>query len=210
MKWKMVAKDAVNQPIKGTYRDWKALLAEEGYHQCIYCAIHENAMGGIRNFHVEHYRPKSIFIDQENDFSNLFYSCPICNTFKSNDWPNEPQEDNSIASYPNPSATDYNVLFEVNELKGLIDGINVAAKYIQEKLFLNRPQLITERRLHFLLKKGHQEVEKTRDVIRAIPEDSNCYREFSEAFMDLLVEYERLQTTLHKIPHYQIEDTKKK
>ena len=63
MNWIIIVKDPERLPRRGNYRnqEWKQQLAEKGHNQCVYCAIHENIMGGIRNFHVEHYRPKSIF-----------------------------------------------------------------------------------------------------------------------------------------------------
>jgi hypothetical protein len=208
MNWKLITKDLTKQPKNGTYRDWKPLLAEEGFHQCVYCAAHENSMGGIRNFHVEHYRPKSKFGHQENDYSNLFYACPICNTFKSNDWPNDPVEDNSISSYPNPSQVDYSLLFDVDNHRGLIGGRNIAAKYVQEKIFLNRPQLITERRVHFLLSRGLQEIEETKKVLEDVV-DNTEYRKLSTVFMNLWADFDRLLKKLYEIPHYQMDDVKK-
>lgn len=149
MKWKKIAKDT-KQPRKGKYPDWKPLIAKEGYYQCVYCAIHESSFGGFRNFHVEHYRPKSKFKKLLNDINNLYYACAICNTFKSDDWPAEPKKDLSNCSYPNPSMTDYNELFMHSGTGGALTANYVASKYILEKLYLNRPQLIMERRLYFI------------------------------------------------------------
>ncbi len=208
MNWKLVKKDATKQPKNGSYHDWKPLLAKEGFNQCIYCAIHENSMGGVRNFHVEHYRPKSIFKDKENDYCNLFYACPICNTFKSNDWPSEPVDDNSIASYPNPSEIDYNLLFNIDNPKGLIEGKNVAAKYIQEKMFLNRPQLIIERRVHYLLSRGYHEIEETKKMLEDVS-DNVEHRRLSTALMDLWEDFSKLLKKLDEIPRYQMEDVKR-
>lgn len=208
MNWKKIEKDPKKQPENGTYNDWKPLLAAEGFNQCVYCAIHENSMGGIRNFHVEHYRPKSKFADKENDYCNLFYSCPICNTFKSNDWPNEPVADNSLPSYPNPSDIDYNTLFDVDINKGLIEGRNVAAKYIQQKVFLNRPQLITERRIYYLFRKGTAEIEETKNLLKMIANNDD-YRKFSDILMDMSTEFLKLLERLQEIPRYQLSDIKR-
>ena len=60
-------KEKTQQPTKGKYSDWKEILAEEGFNQCVYCAIPDACFGGIRNFHVEHYRPKSKFKKLENN-----------------------------------------------------------------------------------------------------------------------------------------------
>jgi HNH endonuclease. len=127
--------------------NWKQHVADECWQQCVYCAIHESRYGGLDNFHVEHYRPKSLeqFAHLVNTITNLFLACAICNRFKGNDWPADPVADHSISAYPDPSASDYNSLFTWTsnfQLKGLYP----SAKYILERLYLNRPQLMLERR----------------------------------------------------------------
>ncbi|MBN2836389.1 MAG: HNH endonuclease [Candidatus Delongbacteria bacterium] len=154
MNWKLIPKDTTPKPTNGScYSDWKQEIAEEGFHQCVYCSISEKAFGGIRNFHIEHYKPKSKFPELRDEFSNLFYSCSICNCFKGNDWPNEPTKDLSSISYPKPSKINYKNLFVVNTKDGRIDGKNIAASYMIEKLFLNRPQLILERKHQIIFDK---------------------------------------------------------
>ena len=157
MRWKKIDKTGTVQPTTGKYVDWKQIIADEGQHQCVYCAIHDATFGGVRNFHVEHYRPKSNpqFAALINDIANLFYACPICNTFKSNDWPSEPLDDHSTDAYPNPATVDYCDLFDVDDAGGIIQGKYRAARYLVERLYLNRPQLIMERRLNAVLEHEH-------------------------------------------------------
>ena len=152
MEWFRIAKESSVQPPNGRYTDWKPMLAEEAKQQCVYCAIHEAQFGGTRNYHVEHYRPKSRleFAHLENDIANLFYSCCICNCFKGNDWPSEPRPDNNTSAYPDPSIVNYADIFTVNEVTGIIESDFVAGKYLINKLYLNRPQLIMERRVYFM------------------------------------------------------------
>lgn len=207
MKWIKITKDPLNLPIRGTYRDWKEQIAIEGHHQCVYCAIHENLMGGIRNFHVEHYRPRKRFNELENDYLNLYYACPICNTFKGSDWPSNPKNDHSIAAYPNPSEVDYNILFKLSEVDGFIEGTNVAALYILEKLYLNRPQLVTARRMELIHNRIYEEVNMIRGLINLI--DEKEYKRYAELFINLLVEVSNLENQLRKIPYYQKQDIEK-
>lgn len=146
MRWRRVAKEHCIQPSAGSYKDWKHLLAAEASNQCVYCAIHESCMGGVRVFHVEHYRPKSKFAELVNDFRNLFYCCPICNAFKGDDWPGEPAPDHSLVAYPDPSEVDYCDIISMDPA-GTVMGSNTAGRYLEERLYLNRGQLIIERRL---------------------------------------------------------------
>lgn len=148
MNWKRISKEVSIAPTVGTYSDWKPQLSVEGFHQCVYCTISENSFGGIRNFHVEHYRPKGLpeFRHLENVYSNLFYACAICNSFKSNDWPAEPNANFDNPFYPDPSVVDYGLLFKVDISTGLIDNKNITGSYLINKLYLNRPQLIINRK----------------------------------------------------------------
>jgi 5-methylcytosine-specific restriction endonuclease McrA len=123
MNWKRIPKENSPQPSTGKYSDWKHQLAEEGFHQCVYCALHD-ATFGERNFHVEHYKPKSIyrFKHLEHVFSNLFYACPVCNVFKGDSWPGAPRKDHSVEAYPDPAKCDYSKLFEDAQYSGQIKG----------------------------------------------------------------------------------------
>ncbi len=151
MNWRLVIKDPKKQPDKGAYSDWKEQIAEECFYQCVYCSIHEGQFGGINNYHIDHFRPKSIFTKLENDILNLFYACPICNRFKSDDWPAEPNL--SLVSYPDPSQNDYASLFTLkNDFQ--IEGKHTASQYLVLRLFLNRAQLIMERREEIKIKEA--------------------------------------------------------
>lgn len=154
MNWKRIPKENSSQPSTGTYKDWKELLSVEGFHQCVYCSISEAEFGGIRNFHVEHYKPKSLpaFASLVNTYTNLFFACAICNSFKSNDWLGEPTKELNTPCYPDPSVVDYSELFCVNDV-GILVGNNLAAKYLIQKIYLNRPQLIINRREHLFEEK---------------------------------------------------------
>lgn len=170
--WKRIAKEKSKAPVKGNYSDWKDRLSIEGYHQCVYCYIDEVYMGGIRHFHVEHYKPKSKFPLLINAYSNLFYVCPICNTFKSNDWPNEPDFDYSKAFYPNPSLVDYSSLLSVNDSTFFVEGDTFTAKYIIEKLFLNRNQLVNYRREMFINERISEQRKLLEENLRKIKDKS--------------------------------------
>ncbi|MDP8269001.1 MAG: HNH endonuclease [Candidatus Tenebribacter davisii] len=152
MQWTVINKKKTTpQKQISKYGDYKSYLRDEAKNRCVYCAIHENSLGGVDHFHIEHYKPQSKFPELINNYNNLFYSCPICNRFKSNDWPNEPNQDHSVISYPNPNGTNYNELFDIDE-HGILKSTLVAPSYVINKLCLNRPQLINER--------NHVEIDK--------------------------------------------------
>ncbi len=170
MRWFRITKEVTTKPTTGKYYwDWKEHLSTEGKEQCVYCAININTFGGIRNFHVEHYKPKSLpqFATLEHDFLNLFFACSICNCFKSNDWPNDPSDEFDNHSYPDPSKHDYSSFLELDAQHN-ITSTYPSGKYIIHKLFLNRPQLVLERKAHSLHESLKIESQKLVEIVQKI------------------------------------------
>jgi hypothetical protein len=150
VKWFLVQKNKETFPVAGTYKQWKRQLRVEGRGQCVYCAISEARFGGYRNFHVEHFRPKSRFKALVDDYGNLFYVCSICNAFKGNHWPeNDPPDDSfeqTSLVYPPPHLCDIGDVIEVSE-DGVVSSKYEAGRFLIERVYLNRPQLIRARRM---------------------------------------------------------------
>ncbi|TXD81525.1 hypothetical protein ESY86_17915 [Subsaximicrobium wynnwilliamsii] len=188
MNWRLIVKDKTKQPKEGSYSDWKEQIAKECNYQCIYCSINEAQFGGIDHYHIEHHKPKSIsrFKSLEDDICNLFYCCPICNRFKSNDWPND-ADDLNIACYPDPSEYDYSELFDISSDNYKVYGIYVSTKYMTERLYLNRPQLLYERRESFLRDREQKALEAIDELLEKLNnnEDFDMLKESSRAVIDL-------------------------
>lgn len=146
LKWRRIRKEAAQPPAAARYADWREYLAEESKYQCVYCAVPESEMGGSRGYHIEHYRPRARFPELANEYSNLFYACCICNLYKSDDWPRDPDATHSVIAYPNPAEADYSDLFDEDSESGRISARFAAAAYLLERLHLNRPQLIVARK----------------------------------------------------------------
>jgi hypothetical protein len=134
------------QPSNGKYVDWKNEIAADCSNRCVYCAITESLYGGLDNFHVEHFRPKSLFQALINDINNLYLACAICNRFKRDAWPCEPLADNSHAGFPDPAVHDFSTVFTLDSLSFEASSQSAAGKFAIARLYLNRPQLLRERR----------------------------------------------------------------
>jgi len=157
VKWRIIDKKSVVAPAKGSYSDWKPQLAKEAAEQCVYCCIHESKFGGMRNFHVEHLRPQSIFPDLTNTYENLFYACGVCNIYKSNDWPGDHSPgDFSKPAYPDPSAIDYGTFLSVDSSTGFAISDTLTGKYLIERLHLNRPHVVGLRMLASVMSRVHE------------------------------------------------------
>lgn len=150
MNWPVLQGKARVQPAVGSYEDWKAPIAADCAGQCVYCSIREAENGGVANFQIDHFRPKSLFATLRDVISNLYLSCAICNRFKSNDWPSEPTSDHSHAGYVDPSHADYNQLLRVDAASYCLSSDCIAGRYTINRLFLNRPQMIRQWRARFL------------------------------------------------------------
>ena len=171
MHWKLILKDRKTQPISGEYQDWKEQIASECFNQCVYCSIHEEQFGGIDHYQIDHFRPKSRveFEKLKNDIMNLFYACPICNRFKSDDWPGEP-ESLDVVCYPDPSLTDYATIFSMSSNSYILAGKYISSTYVVERLYLNRPQLVYERREKFLKNREALLTSEVNDLVQQTDE----------------------------------------
>lgn len=208
MKWILINKSNTEQPTEGTYREWKPLLGEEGKHQCVYCSTTDGRFGGIRHFHVEHYKPKSVFPKLINNINNLFYACCICNVLKGADWRTITGNMNDIY-YPDPSKVNYSTLFSLNN-DGELIGTNKCGEYIINKLGLNRSQLIIDRRFTLLLI-GYTELKLN---YRSVRDDliSNGTQEAVQILRRLTKAYDKVidkKDHLYEAVPYDMEDTKR-
>lgn len=133
------------------YEATKNYLLELGGRRCVYCGILEARCGGVYYMHVEHYRPKSKFPKRSDDLHNLYVACAICNVFKRDDWPMDPDGFN-LPAYPEPVRHDYNELFSISS-DGRVSSAFPAGSYMTVRLALNRVQLILDRRFEAVSKK---------------------------------------------------------
>lgn len=189
MTWRRIDKTQSPVPTSGDYRSWKPLLAREGRLQCVYCCIPESRFGGIRNFHVEHYRPQSLFPRLRNDYLNLFYACGICNVFKSDDWPADHlQGDLSHPAYPDPSQVDYGSFLTIDESTGEVSGSGILGRYIVERLHLNRPQMVAIRKLTQLFAR----IARFHESMTSLLEESKIPTELKDDVIKVLLDINKL------------------
>jgi HNH endonuclease len=202
MNWKQIDKNKRIQN-KGTYSAWKQQIANECYNQCVYCSIHENPWGGIDHYHIDHFRPQSKFKALKDIITNLYYACPICNKFKSDDWPNEPV-DLSLICYPDPSDFNYTDLFTIDITNHTLEGKHVSANYLINRLYLNRPQLVYERRETLLNLKLKSLIAETTILIQKCNDN-----ELKNKAFQLIGGLTQFLLTRSTIPPYKLVEIKK-
>jgi hypothetical protein len=55
-------------------------------YRCAYCMVHEQQIGGMEAFSIDHFCPRSKG-GRVNDYANLYWTCNGCNRVKAEAWP---------------------------------------------------------------------------------------------------------------------------
>ena len=122
-----------------TYSEYKDTLKIDFYECCGYCNDSHNYMGGWRGMQIDHFAPRTPFVELEHEYDNLVYSCFYCNNAKSNDWvsdsPDRPISDDGTRGYVNPREEAYTELFSRNS-NGSIRPMSNLGLYIYTNLNL--------------------------------------------------------------------------
>lgn len=131
-------------PQFGDYRKYKPYLQREFTRVCVYCRT-PDTVGRSPVFHVEHYRPKSLFPHLVNIYSNLFYCCAQCNVRKGAYWPNVATTGAPVI--PNPC--DMVMFTHLRFVDGTVEGRTPVGTFAVEKLDLNEPDVVKFRQATF-------------------------------------------------------------
>jgi hypothetical protein len=118
-------------------------LRRDFYHRCAYCMIHEQQIGGVEAFWIDHFRPRSKG-GRVNDYANLYWACIGCNHVKGEAWPT-PEEQRQGMRLADPCCEqDYGVHFIENEQGELVPQTR-CGEYHVLTLRLNRPSRVAYR-----------------------------------------------------------------
>lgn len=202
MNWRKIDREKRIQN-EGVYSEWKQQISNDCYNQCVYCSIHEMPWGGIDHYHIDHFRPQSEFEDLVNVITNLYHCCPICNKFKSNDWKNEPNDLNTIC-YPDPSDYNYTELFNLDTRNFTLEGKYLASSYLINRLYLNRPQLVYERREIFLNLRYKLLIKETENLILECEDN-----ELKNETIKTIIRISQFMLSRTNVPPYKLEEIKK-
>lgn len=172
----------VQRPVRRTgikararYSAYKGELRTDFNYACGYCGTSDCYSGGRAGFHIDHFAPKSKFGTLRNEYSNLVYSCPICNIGKSDDWPSD---DSSVSfkddiGYIDPCSVEYDFHL-ARDMSGKIVYKTALGKYIYErmKLYLKRRQLC------WLIDKMESQIRDLGRIIESNPDDIEGLKAF--------------------------------
>lgn len=79
----------------GHYREYKQYLRPLFRQRCAYCQTHDDHLGGIEHMTVDHFRPRR-HKDLIHTWTNLYYSCSVCNEHYKRDHPDADEEERGI------------------------------------------------------------------------------------------------------------------
>jgi len=118
-----------------SYRRYKNQLKLDFQGRCGYTNCSHLWFGGSKNFHIDHFKPKSKYPFLETEYKNLVYSCSYVNLAKSDD----------DYDYLDPCDEDYNEHF-YRDVKGNIFPVDTSVKalymHTKLKLYLSRYSII--------------------------------------------------------------------
>ena len=101
-----------NAPAGKKYQEYKPLLREDFHQRCGYCGDHDFFRETF--YEIDHFVPKTLASERENDYSNLVYSCRTCNNSKRAKWPTDDvtKPNDGKNGWIDPCETDYAVQFD--------------------------------------------------------------------------------------------------
>ena len=175
-------KRRIDAPKGKKYREYKTILREDFHERCGYCGDHDFFRDSY--YEIDHFVPKTINKDRENDYSNLVYSCRLCNNSKRAKWPTEDANkyNNGKEGWIDPCNPQY-----ANQFERLSDGSvrskTILGKWMWKSLSLGNPihrLKWTLERLRVTLKETDKiEIEDTNEL-KQIKELNARYRKFEE------------------------------
>lgn len=91
------------------YPEYENELREDFHYLCGYCGKSEEV--SKKGFEPDHFVPQKIAPEQKNDYSNLVYSCFICNRKKGGKWPtnNSKRANDGVIGFVDPATKEYDL-----------------------------------------------------------------------------------------------------
>lgn len=167
-----------NPPSYKTVKSYRPYLREVSKYTCSYCGISEAESSGA-TFNIDHFRPQTLFSDLSTTCSNLRYSCPRCNSYKSDNWITKEQGcirncaqcsnkacTQDIARFIDTLNEDPSTMFYVSDDDKICaySSSNVAS-YTINYLRLNRIQLVRLRHIRRFMENWEQELKDKLSII---------------------------------------------
>ncbi|WP_167958703.1 HNH endonuclease [Anaerosporobacter faecicola] len=172
-------KDIVN---KEYYGDFLKELREDFDCICGYCGKPEKV---TRNaFEIDHFIPKSLAPELENDYNNLVYSCFTCNRKKSNKWPTKDISkcNDGNVGFIDPTSDEFDL--HLNRIEdGTIIGLSPVGEYMCNNVFKFKLRPIKEIWICSEIMERQEQLEKR--ISKMTSEESSEYIQINMKLKEL-------------------------
>lgn len=141
------------------FKEYKPLLQMDFHCRCGYCGDHEFFRNSF--YEIDHFVPRNVAKDKENDYMNLVYSCRLCNNSKRSKWPTgDPNlPNNGKEGWIDPCDAEFAMQFE-RISDGSVRSKTILGKWMWETLSLGNPT----HRFIWLMEQLRIELKKTENM----------------------------------------------
>lgn len=128
-----------NPPQVKRYQEYKSFLREDFHQRCGYCGDHDFFKENF--YEIDHFEPKDLRSGKEKDYSNLVYSCRLCNNSKRAKWPTQEisKPNDGIQGWIDPCASGYKDQF-TRLSDGSIQPVTNLGRWMWSALTLGNPR----------------------------------------------------------------------
>ncbi|MCT6720064.1 retron system putative HNH endonuclease [Acidovorax sp. K2F] len=154
------------------------------------CAFCESKIGAVATPHIEHFRPKNIYISLTYKWTNLLLSCPICNnpSHKGKIFHRTASGDPLIDPSVEDPSLHLDFIFDLKSRFALVSGKTARGKLAIEVFGLNsRIDLLRERSEYIWSLLVHKAVSNqnpdSAQIVQAALKDSSRYYSFSDKLL---------------------------
>lgn len=74
-------------PTENKYQNYRPFIREDFHECCAFCLMHELFANGEDNFELDHFKPQAHFRELIREYTNIYYTCHVCNRIKWSHWP---------------------------------------------------------------------------------------------------------------------------
>jgi hypothetical protein len=151
------------------YKTYKPYLRTEFENKCIYCRRPDTNHPNDKDaFGVDHYWPQQHFPDLECDYSNLYYACNKCNSYKDDYFPASPND----PFIPNPC--DHIMIEHVRFEHGEVKSFSQHGEFMTDALHLNEQELVEYRIGHECQVRGVKNELRELEALQKRLKKRNC------------------------------------
>lgn len=147
--------------IEKHYTEAKEILKEDFSGLCGYCGKNSNYL--LYNYEIDHFVPRKIAPERENDYQNLVFACRKCNRAKSHKWPtgNKNIANNGKEGFVDPATSEYDKHLERDQ-DGRIIYKTELGKYIYNELHfdIRRTDFFWMIEMLFYIQERFEEIEE--------------------------------------------------